>query len=548
MLDGVEGSSHDLVEFAPDALVVVNQEGQIVLVSAQTERLFGYAREELIGKDVEILLPERFRDRHITQRQSYSMSPRLRPMGSVGELSCLRKDGSVFPSEISLSPIGNGPRVLISAAIRDITERKKAEQEITTSLRIQSAMSEILQVSLMPIPLEEQLERILDLLFSIPWISLQAKGSIFLLDQNSQVLQMKAQRGLPEALLLGCEEVAVGRCLCGRAAASGEIVFADGLDDRHEIRYPGTPPHGHYCVPIQSNGRMYGVINLYVENGHIRKREEETFLASVSRVLAGMIKRKEAEEALRQNEMQLFAAKRIQEHLLPKCAPAISGFEIAGASYPAESAGGDFFDYLPMADGSLCIAIGDVTGHGFASALLMATTHAYLRSLTVDHRSPGEILALANSVLHGETEEDRFVTLLLGRLDPRTRVFSYSSAGHPTGYVLDDSGKIKAALESTAIPLALVPDIVFPVVGPIVLEPGDIILLLTDGILEAHSPEEDFFGAERALEVVRANRNQTAREIVEGFHRAVVEFSRTKNPSDDITVVVIKVVPPASPT
>jgi serine phosphatase RsbU (regulator of sigma subunit) len=182
-----------------------------------------------------------------------------------------------------------------------------------------------------------------------------------------------------------------------------------------------------------------------------------------------------------------------------------------------------------------------VTGHGFASALLMASTLAHLRSLALIHSDPGQILALANAALYAETEANRFVTLLLGHLDPRTRSFSYSSAGHPTCYVLDTSGEIKVQLESTALPLGLMPRTVFPVVGPVVLDPGDTVLLLTDGLLEAQSPDGDYFGIQRALETVRMNCNKTAREIAESLGRAVFEFSRTESPSDDVTIVVIKV-------
>jgi PAS domain S-box-containing protein len=666
----------DIVESAPDAMVVVDRKGQIVLINAQTETLFGYAREELIGQAIEILVSERFGDRHVAQRESYSQSPRARPMGSRSGLYSRRKDGSKFASEISLSPIGTGEGALICAAIRDITVRKNAEQKLETNLRVERAMNEILRVSLEPIPLEEQLHRILNALFSIPWFALESKGSIYMLDQNSQVMLMRAQSGLPEELLTSCQEVALGHSLCGRAATMGEIVSAAGLDIRHETNYSGMLPHGHYCVPIVCDGRTCGVINLYVKEGHVRDPEEGIFLSSVAQVLAGMIKRNESEEALRKSEerfdlavrgtdagiwdwdlvtnkvyysprwksmlgcsdeeisghylewekrvhpedlarslagiqdylegrsqdyeishrlrhkdgsyrwilargaavkdqngrpyrmvgshiditelkraqeavkenlLQLSMAQRIQEHLLPECPPALPGFDIAGASYPAEFVGGDYFDYIQMGDGTICVVLGDVTGHGFASALLMASTHALLRTLALIHSNPGEILALSNTSLFRGTEQNRFVTLLLGHLDPRTRSFSYSSAGHPPGYVLDAFGNIKVVLGSMAMPLGLMPNIVFPVIGPMVLDPGDIVLLVTDGILEAQSPDDEDFGSERALEIVRKNRNQTAREIVESLHRAILEFSRTEKLSDDVTVVVIKVAPEGIP-
>jgi serine phosphatase RsbU (regulator of sigma subunit) len=251
--------------------------------------------------------------------------------------------------------------------------------------------------------------------------------------------------------------------------------------------------------------------------------------------------RKRTERDLREKEIQLVAAQRIQQRLLPQSPPAPPGFDIAGAVYPAEYVAGDYFDFPPMRDDRIGFVIGDVTGHGFSSALLTSCTRSLIRSLAETGMDAGGILARANSALTRETEEHLFVTLLLGHLDPRERTFVHASAGHPPGYVLDGTGAVKSELESTGPPLAVVPDIDFATATPVALEPGDLVLLLTDGLLEAESPEGEVFESERALEVVRRHRHQSARGIIDALYDAVRRFAARPQLGDDLTVVVIKV-------
>jgi len=249
-----------------------------------------------------------------------------------------------------------------------------------------------------------------------------------------------------------------------------------------------------------------------------------------------------AERELREHEEQFAVAREIQQRLFPKAAPALTGFDIAGATYPAEATGGDYFDYLSMLHDRVGLVVGDVAGHGVGPALLMAETRAYLRVLAGRREEPGEILGRANSILAEDMGGERYITLFLGRLDPATRELSYASAGHPPGCVLGADGAVKAQLNRTGIPLGLRAASDYTSAPPLTLVPGDLVVLLTDGIEEASSPAGELFGTERALDVVRSYRDKPARAIVEALYAATREFAQGAPQLDDITAIVVKVL------
>ena len=161
------------------------------------------------------------------------------------------------------------------------------------------AINKLLETSLETMSLTQQLETLLDIIFSVPWFALNQKGSIFLIDRKTDELVLKAHRGFCKELLDHCSRFPVGHCLCGKAAETGQTVFSANVDHDHTIHYKDMTNHGHYCVPIKLSKSVIGVINLYVNANHQPHLEEREFLKSVAITLAGLIERKQLEEKIK---------------------------------------------------------------------------------------------------------------------------------------------------------------------------------------------------------------------------------------------------------
>lgn len=491
-----------LLDAAPDAMIIADRQGTIVLCNRAATQLFGYSAEELTGVSVELLVPASVRENHRQYRLDYTANPRVRSMGSGLGLSAVRKDGTVFSADISISPVRTDEGMLVFAAIRDITHIKRAEQALRESeerfeLAVRGTDAGIWDWDL----------RTNEVFFSPRW-----KGMLgYSPDEISSSFSEWENRLHPDDRKQA--SVAIGDYLEGKSPT---------YEFEHRLRHKD----GSYrwilsrgAAVFDHQGHAYRMVGSHLD----------------------ITKRKGVEEQLRRREAELVAAQEIQRLLLPHASPVLEECDIDGTLVPAEFAAGDFFDYLTLKNGRFAVVVGDVSGHGIGPALMMASTHAHIRSFAATLSNIGQIVCRTNSAFVEETAPDRFVTLIMACFDPRSMTLEYVNAGHPSGYVLDASGNVKTALKSSSLPLGIMADEKFQASEPLKLETGDVLLLLTDGILEAGAPDSKPFGVDRSLAVVRENRLEPARAIVEALHSAVYDFVGHKDFKDDVTAVVMKV-------
>lgn len=285
-----------LFEYSNDAILVFDHNGQIRQVNDLACRLLESQHDRLVDKNIHELMDE---GGQWVWREAIGKV--MAGEQAYFESYFTNKDKIQINIEVRAGLTGRKNN-LVQAIIRDVTEQKRNQMAIKRGHQTQTVLNKLLHLSLENLTLIETLELFIYHITSFPWLELDPKGAIFLVGDNPDVLELKAHRGLKEDLQVICAEVPFGRCLCGRCALSKEIVFSNCMDDKHDNKYEGIGPHGHYCVPILSvNNRLIGVFTLYVKHGSIRDKLAEETLGAAASVVAGVIQRKRAEEELQKS-------------------------------------------------------------------------------------------------------------------------------------------------------------------------------------------------------------------------------------------------------
>lgn len=248
----------------------------------------------------------------------------------------------------------------------------------------------------------------------------------------------------------------------------------------------------------------------------------------------------ESRKQVEQMEHDLGIARSIQQSLLPNTVPEVDGFEIAGWSQPADQTGGDYYDWQVLPDKRIAISLADVTGHGIGPALVTAVCRAYSRASFPSGRDIGTLLTRINELLVEDLPADRFVTFVVGVLDPRTARIELLSAGHGPLLLYTAHDERVQEFGAHDIPFGLEESVQYGPPQEIALEPGDILVLLTDGFFEWANDQGEQFGTERLGNAIRAAQALPPVQIISRLYNAVTEFSGGTEQMDDLTAVVVK--------
>jgi serine phosphatase RsbU (regulator of sigma subunit)/anti-sigma regulatory factor (Ser/Thr protein kinase) len=298
------------------------------------------------------------------------------------------------------------------------------------------------------------------------------------------------------------------------------------------------------AVPLVSQGELIGVLNLgprlsEQDYSSDDRRLLDSLAAQAAPALrvAQLVREQQAEAATRQRfEQELEVARLIQQNFLPKELPELPGWQIAAFYRPAREVGGDFYDVIPLPDGRVGFVIGDVTDKGVPAALVMSATRSVLRASAQRLIEPGEVLERVNEHLCPDMPEKMFVTCLYGVLDPGSGLLRFANAGHDLPYVRTADGVVE--LRARGMPLGLMRGMSYEE-KEATLEPGDSVLLHSDGVLEAHDNERDMFGAPRLKETM--GRGPGGQEMIDHVLSSLAAFTGPDaEQEDDITMVTLQ--------
>lgn len=314
-------------------------------------------------------------------------------------------------------------------------------------------------------------------------------------------------------------------------ATPEEVASLDRLHAQMLLPFVGRTGLVGFAALAQRGDRGFSLYDLYL----FRQLGKHVGLALEAALTLEVLSKESAHRASANRELEL--AREVQERMFPQQAPQIPGATIAGRCVSAQAVGGDYYDMFLTVDGNVCFALGDVSGKGISSALLMATLRASLRTLILDNDlSPTQLVFKLNRLIHEASAQNRFATFVVFFYAPKTHSLTYVNAGHNPPLLLRGEKVIR--LECGGAVLGMFPDCTYEQ-ETIQIEPRDLLLVYSDGVTESIDPAGSEWCEEGLLDAVR-HRRKGADAIVEDVFKAIRTFANGTPQPDDITLVVFE--------
>ncbi len=316
-------------------------------------------------------------------------------------------------------------------------------------------------------------------------------------------------------------------------------------DDRFKfIAKKDFPVFSLLSVPMLLKGKMIGLLTVFNKHSDVGFTVEDqrmlSILAAQSSHIIENARLYEKEQALIRLQEEMRLANDIQVNLLPKFIPQIPGYQISGKSIPAKDVGGDYFDFIPIKENYLAFCLGDISGKGIPAALLMANLQASLRGQTLMNIPCKECVRFTNNLLFNSTDSNKYATLFYGVLNSSQNKITFCNAGHNEPILIDNRGNV-TRLKEGGIVVGILPEVTFEE-KTIDFPPDSILVVYSDGITEAMDSEEQEFGEDRLIDLIKTNKSLSASDLIKLIIKTVNTHAGNAEQMDDMTLVIIKTV------
>ncbi|MGC2235363.1 MAG: GAF domain-containing SpoIIE family protein phosphatase [Pyrinomonadaceae bacterium] len=393
--------------------------------------------------------------------------------------------------------------------------------------------------------LDEVLKLVMDTLGSL--IPYDAAG-IYLIERNGKgdspyIFKSKVIRGYNISFALVEPRLKVGEGFIGYVAQTMKPLISPDVS-RDSRYFPARKrTKSEMVAPIISNDEVIGVFDLESDNLNAYDEDDLSVLQLLASQVAIIIEKAELHEQLvekKRLQAQLEIARHVQLELLPPSDPKVSNFDISAYVFPTEQVSGDYYDWVEIFEDQIGIVVADAVGKGIPAALLMAFLRASLRSSVQIGYAPHIAMAKVSNLLWDSTEEHQFITAIYGSLDATNRTFVFSNAGHNPPLLIKPDGEYKF-VEYGDLPLGMFRDVHYHQ-HFIRLEPGQVLVLYTDGIIEGENAAGEDYGRERFAGSVLEGIHLPAKKMINHIRKSVADFTERKFLDDDGTLFIVKAI------